>query len=178
METTATDTARDYIEADIEWLTKSPAAWLKVAEEIHAFGEALESASVLKHAKSMKAFVACMGPVLAALLAWKAAPSLELGLAAKKSAVPMFAAAKKLSSGPEFDSEEFYGSKRLVRLHKAVQKLSDLGENSILAQCLNDGMPIADWSEDSYTGGCFAVAAIYEPEVDEVDDDESEVDAA
>ena len=180
--TTAVQEARDYVEADITWLRKAPAA-AKVAADIQAFGEAIESRELVKYATTMVTFTACMAPVLAALLAWKAAPSLELGLAAKVAAYPLFKVAKKLAKPEDWpsqwDEEVLFGSRRLARLQKAVEALETMGETSSLAVCLEDDDNTPEtWSEAGPDINYIAAAVTYEPEpveeVEESDDDDDE----
>jgi hypothetical protein len=175
--TSAVEDVREYVEADINWLRKAPKAWSKVAADILAFGEAIESRDLVKYAKTLTAFAACMGPVLAALLAWKAAPSLELGIAAKVAASPLFAAAKKLAKPEDWTSQwDLFGSKRLARLQKAVEALETMGEASSLAVCLEDEDNTPEtWSEAGPDLDYIAAAATYEPDPVE-DDEESEDD--
>ncbi len=178
--TAAVEDAREYVDADIAWLRKAPKAWSKVAADILAFGEAIESRDLVKYAKTLTAFAACMGPLLAALLAWKAAPSLELGIAAKVAAYPIFAAATKIEKPEDWpsqwDEDLLFGSKRLARLQKAVEALETMGQASSLAVCLEDEDNTPEtWSEAGPDIDYIAAAATYEPEPVE-DDEESEED--
>jgi len=172
--TAAVEDAREYVDADIAWLRKAPKAWGKVAADILAFGEAIESRGLVKYATTMVTFTACMAPVLAALLAWKAAPSLELGIAAKVAASPLFAAAKKLAKPEDWpdqwDEGVLFGSKRLARLQKAVDAVETMGEDSSLSGCLENEDTPETWSEEGPGLDYIAATATYEP--DPVEDDE------
>ena len=172
--TDALTEAMTEVQCDIAWLSAAPKAWSAFASEALAFGEAIESRDLVKYASRIAPFVAAMAPLLAALLEWKAAPSLELGLACKTAARAIFAAAKRLAQPEDLGTAECLGSKRLARLQKAADALVAMGEESSLAVCLEDedNTPTT-WAEAGPGAHYVAAPETYEVEDAWVDDDDA-----
>ena len=165
--------ALEYADEDLAWLARAAAPWAQVACEVAEFGLVLESASMAKFATTMVAFVASMGPLLQALAAWRAVPTLDMGKKVLAAARPAFKAWQKMDAAKpdDFDAnaaDPALGSKRHARLQKAFGKLDDLdGESTLAAHVRGD--EAADWCGP---GTC----ACSDPDayLDDEDDDEAD----